>query len=371
MAVTTPSDVFKPEVIGDIATDILFKNTPLVNSPFVTNAEGDILGAGGDTVTFPYFDTTTTDIVQNAVTDSRTGVTPSKLHMGSYTETLESKVISFDASKYSFRDVTNRANLMQHMAEVVAQEMRADVQRMLIEKAMGTSIVDTQSYVHGTAASSYLTVDGILKAKADGWGEKDDDAIVGLLVTPQQWRDLATTTDFKTLATAPNQALVAAYPNSGIKAIVHNAAIIVLNALKRKGGTVSSITRSGAVATLTTAAAHNLVVGDKVVISGATETEYNGTITVVSVPTTTTFTYAVSGTPTTPATGTPVIRQSHEALILQPAALSLYMKQEIEGEVKGHAGTTVRTHDYDMRFTGTLKRRNPRPVIRFRTAVSA
>lgn len=68
--------------------------------------------------------------------------------------------------------------------------------------------------------------------------------------------------------------------------------------------TVSGITRSGTTATATTSTAHDLLTGDYVIISGADQTDYNGTFRVKSVPTTTTFTYTVENTPTTPATGT-------------------------------------------------------------------
>lgn len=72
------------------------------------------------------------------------------------------------------------------------------------------------------------------------------------------------------------------------------------------GATVSSITRSGSTATVTTSAPHTLVTGDNVTISGATQTEYNGTYT-ITVTGGSTFTYTVTGTPATPATGSPVI----------------------------------------------------------------
>lgn len=68
--------------------------------------------------------------------------------------------------------------------------------------------------------------------------------------------------------------------------------------------TVSSITRSGSTTTVTTSANHGYSVGDQVVVLGATQTEYNGIQTVLSVPSATTFTYTVTGTPATPATGT-------------------------------------------------------------------
>ena len=66
---------------------------------------------------------------------------------------------------------------------------------------------------------------------------------------------------------------------------------------------ITSLTRSGSTVTATTASAHNLATGLSPTIAGANETEYNGTfqITVLS---STVFTYEISGTPTTPATGT-------------------------------------------------------------------
>lgn len=71
---------------------------------------------------------------------------------------------------------------------------------------------------------------------------------------------------------------------------------------------VSGITRSGTTATATIdlfdhpIAGHGLRVGDTVVVDGANEAEYNGTFTVTGIPTTTTATYTVAGTPATPAT---------------------------------------------------------------------
>ncbi len=63
-----------------------------------------------------------------------------------------------------------------------------------------------------------------------------------------------------------------------------------------------SITRSGSTATVTHTA-HGLVTGAKVVVSGADQSEYNGVQT-ITVTGTNAYTYTVSGTPTTPATGT-------------------------------------------------------------------
>ncbi len=66
---------------------------------------------------------------------------------------------------------------------------------------------------------------------------------------------------------------------------------------------VTSITRSGYVATVTQTA-HGFEVGDVAFLQGANEIDYNGTQTVRSVPTVDTYTFMVNGLPVTPATGT-------------------------------------------------------------------
>ena len=76
---------------------------------------------------------------------------------------------------------------------------------------------------------------------------------------------------------------------------------------ERGGGAsrITSLTRSGATATVTSFD-HGLNAADVVIITGATQPEYNGRYTIASVPNTSTFTYTIAGTPVTPATGNPV-----------------------------------------------------------------
>jgi hypothetical protein len=79
---------------------------------------------------------------------------------------------------------------------------------------------------------------------------------------------------------------------------------------------VTSITRSSTTATVT-AAAHGFTTGDQVNIRGAVQTDYNGDF-LVTVTDANTFTYTVSGSPATPATGTivanngPEVRDSYD-----------------------------------------------------------
>jgi hypothetical protein len=79
---------------------------------------------------------------------------------------------------------------------------------------------------------------------------------------------------------------------------------------------VTSITRASTTATVT-ATAHGFTTGDQVNIRGAVQTDYNGDF-IVTVTDANTFTYTVSGSPATPATGTiianngPEVRDSYE-----------------------------------------------------------
>lgn len=70
------------------------------------------------------------------------------------------------------------------------------------------------------------------------------------------------------------------------------------------GGTIT-ITRSGDTATWTSTNAHGLSDGDPFLISGCTQTEYNG-IHQIQYVSAYSLTFQVSGSPATPATGTPV-----------------------------------------------------------------
>lgn len=363
MAITTNSDVFIPEVVADIATDILFKKAKLLNSPYVADGRPQLIMDGGDTMTFPTWSTETDGIVQNQ-TSTRTGVTPSKVQMSSYTEATNDKIISIDMLKKTRQDIARMANPNAHIADLVARESRAEIQRSLIAKAEGTSL--SHSIYSGSGADG-LTVDSIIDAKLQ-WGEYADDGIPGLFVHTNQFAHLAKTDDFKTLGTATtNNAIVNAAAQQGAVAMVHGVLIMLLDSITTKGGTVSSITRSSTTATVTTAAAHNFVAGDTVTISGATQTEYNGTFTVLAAPTSTTFTYTVSGTPATPATGSPAITTQYVGLMMLPGALWFLMKQSIENTQHRHAGSPVITDDFDFRYCTTLVRQAPRRVVKLLT----
>lgn len=69
-----------------------------------------------------------------------------------------------------------------------------------------------------------------------------------------------------------------------------------------------NLTSSGTTVTVTTKYPHGLLPGATVIVSGCTESAYNGTFTVASAATALTFTYTALSTPSaSPATGTPVV----------------------------------------------------------------
>ncbi len=80
------------------------------------------------------------------------------------------------------------------------------------------------------------------------------------------------------------------------KTIASSGVTFSVNTKDNRSGTVS----------ITTTTDHNLSIGDVIVVSGATETEYNGKYTISAVGSTTTFSYLIQGKPSTPAGGTPV-----------------------------------------------------------------
>lgn len=70
---------------------------------------------------------------------------------------------------------------------------------------------------------------------------------------------------------------------------------------------LDNLTSSGTTVTVTTKYPHGLLPGASVRVAGATQTAYNGTFTVVTAPTSLTFTYTALTTPTaSPATGWPI-----------------------------------------------------------------
>jgi hypothetical protein len=103
---------------------------------------------------------------------------------------------------------------------------------------------------------------------------------------------------------------------------------------------ITSLTQTGGVATATIGT-HTLKVGDKVSISGASPSAYNGTQTITAV-TSTTFDYSVTGSPTSPATGTPVVNSAYVYTPISQSISSVTMYYNVDGvlhKITGAKGT--------------------------------
>lgn len=125
---------------------------------------------------------------------------------------------------------------------------------------------------------------------------------------------------------------------------------------------VTSITRVLTTATVTSSTPHNLVTGDWVLIGGAAQSEYNILAQVTRLGNTQ-FTYQVSGSPTTPATGTILgLKMNLSTISIPldmgtffpfPGAYSITLTTIVAAGVQ--PGTYVKQFDYQYEYT--------RPVV--------
>ena len=138
------------------------------------------------------------------------------------------------------------------------------------------------------------TVTGTTKANKHGFGASGSVTIAG--ANPTEYNGtFAFTSAANSTFTYTLQSLATSTSATGAIMVGAAVAPVTLTSLTRATG--SNFAQG------TTSAAHGLSVGNTIIISGATQSPYNGTFTVASVPTATTFTYAVVVSPTSPATG--------------------------------------------------------------------
>jgi uncharacterized phage protein gp47/JayE len=135
---------------------------------------------------------------------------------------------------------------------------------------------------------------------------------------------------------------------------------------------VATLTRSGSTVTATTSADHQLATGIEMTMAGADQAEYNETA-IVTVIARDTFTYQISGTPATPATGTisytatlasvSVEAQSTGLTTNLESGASLALEEEITGaddpalvQFDGITGGSSEETDDEYRFRILLSR---------------
>lgn len=145
----------------------------------------------------------------------------------------------------------------------------------------------------------------------------------------------------------PGSSIADASPLSttdGVEYLTVGAATISTNVVS-----ISTLTRIGTTATATTASNHNLASLMSVAIGGANETDYNGTV-VITVTGLNTFTYEVTGSPASPATGTITVTSDSASVSIQSVGFSQGTNQD--------AGT-------DITFNGTISGVDSKTTVQF------
>lgn len=367
MGVTLFQDVHQIRQYGQATVDIAMRSVPLLALPgILANVTPRIMDAGGQSISFPYWDTSLDGFTKDSVVDSRTGVQPSKMSLKTYDESAELKTISVDLPEYLLGDAAD--DPMEHFALLAGHQLGVTIQTSCFRK--GFSLATGSPLVLDTGAETVktMTVDAILDGGLK-WGEKRSDQInLALLMHTKQFNDLAKTADYKGLAARGDSGIVEAGLKGMVVGSVHNIPIALCDSLPSQAGIViDSITRAGSVATVTTVEDHGLQTGEKISIEGATEVEYNVANATITVTGDKTFTYAVSGTPATPATGSPAIKPRYTAGLFSAGAFGLYLSNEPSLKKIDHAGSVVVTIDSHWRFSTTLFRHNPRRLVRIVT----
>lgn len=134
--------------------------------------------------------------------------------------------------------------------------------------------------------------------------------------------------------------------DASTSAALQSVYVLVLAGTDFNGGTTVTISRSGSTATVAHTA-HGFATGEKVRIRGANEQEYNGIFT-ITVTGANEYTYTVSGTPATPATGT-----------IKAALAIIDGLTNASGVISG-----TRSWPADQAFVGRARRGTVRPTYK-------
>ena len=151
----------------------------------------------------------------------------------------------------------------------------------------------------------------------------------------------------------------------------------VLNGLKLASGlstttTISNVALTSNVATITTAVAHGLGVGQVVTVAAVTATTLNGTFTIASVPSTTTFTYALTATNVTSAadTGTVTFTNNYRAIIAGREALAEAQAADISTIIGPEIDALRRFRTIGWYYFGGFNRLREAALVRIESAAT-
>ncbi len=168
---------------------------------------------------------------------------------------------------------------------------------------------------------------------------------------------------------------------AGAVGVIEGAYIVetprVLNGLKLAAGvttstSISNVALTSNVVTITTAVAHGLGVGQIVTVAAVTNTAVNGTYTIASVPSTTTFTYALTASNITSVadTGTVTFTNNYRAIIAGREALAEAQAQDISTVIGPEIDALRRFRTIGWYYFGGFNRLREAALYRIETSAT-
>ena len=151
----------------------------------------------------------------------------------------------------------------------------------------------------------------------------------------------------------------------------------VLNGLKLAAGigtttTITNVALTSNVVTVTTAVAHGLGVGQVVTVAATTNTAINGTYTIASVPSTTTFTYALTASNITSVadTGSVTFTNNYRAIIAGREALAEAQAADISTIIGPEIDALRRFRTIGWYYFGGFNRLREAALVRVESAAT-
>ncbi len=151
----------------------------------------------------------------------------------------------------------------------------------------------------------------------------------------------------------------------------------VLNGLKLAAGlstttTITNVALTSNVVTITTGVAHGLGTGQVVTVAATTNTGVNGTYTIASVPSTTTFTYSLTASNITSVadTGTVTFTNNYRAIIAGREALAEAQAADISTIIGPEIDALRRFRTIGWYYFGGFNRLREAALVRIESAAS-
>lgn len=166
MAMTTPGDIWVPDVVGELAVAQVFEKVALLQTGFIGDARATAIRDGaGTAVLFPYIENTTTN--RGVQANARTGsaVTPDEMTITYESASIVDKIVSYETDEKARRMIAQMADPNAYMAGVVQKKMAAHIQQALITAGAAGSQIYTDP-------ANKISIQGLKKAMITSWGDK-------------------------------------------------------------------------------------------------------------------------------------------------------------------------------------------------------